>query len=99
MVGSTAKIEALITESKVRIGSRNKGSNGVEEIQVNQPHGVVAGFHAGASYLEHLAMQQAIRNGSPPEVTLRDGLNSVLIGQAAHLSIAERRAVDISEIV
>ena len=99
VVGSTAKIEALITESKVRIGARKKGSNGVEEIQVNQPHWVVAGFHAGASYLEHLAMQQAIRNGSPPEVTLRDGLNSVLIGQAAHLSIAERRAVEISEIV
>ena len=99
VVGTLAKIEALITESKLRVGSRTSGSNGVEEFSVEQPQGVVAGFHAGASYLEHLAMQHAIRNGLQPEVTLRDGLNSVLIGQAAHLSIAEKRAVEISELI
>ena len=99
VVGDLAKIEALITESKVRIGLRTKGSNGVEEIRVEQSPGVVAGFHGGASYLEHLAMQNAIRNGLQPEVTMRDGLNSVLIGQAAQLSIAESRAVEISELI
>ena len=99
VVGDLAKIEALITESKVRIGLRTRGSNGVAEFSVEQPQGVVAGFHAGASYLEHRAMQHAIRNGLRPEVTLRDGLNSVLIGQAAHLSVAEKRAVQISELI
>jgi len=99
VVGSNAKLEALITESKVRIGQRANGASGVEEFTVEQPHGVVAGFHAGASYLEHLAMQRAIRNGSKSDVTLSDGLNSVAIGQAAHLSIAQKRVVEISELL
>jgi len=99
VVCSNAKLEALITESKVRIGLRANGASGVEEFTVEQPHGVVAGFHAGASYLEHLAMQRAIRNGSKSDVTLSDGLNSVAIGQAAHLSIAQKRVVEISELL
>jgi predicted dehydrogenase len=98
VVGSHAKIEALITESKIRIGLRAKGATGVEEFVVEQPHGVVAGFHAGASYLEHLAMQHAIRTGSPSMVTLQDGLNSVAVGQAAHMSISQNRVVEISEL-
>jgi predicted dehydrogenase len=98
VVGSHAKIEALITESKIRIGLRAKGATGVEEFVVEQPHGVVAGFHAGASYLEHLAMQHAIRTGSPSMVTLQDGLNSVAVGQAAHMSISQKRVVEISEL-
>jgi len=98
VVGSKAKLEALITESEVRIGLRANGTTGVEEFVVEQPHGVITGFHAGASYLEHLAMQRAIRSGSKSEVTLSDGLNSVAIGQAAHVSIAQKRVVEISEI-
>ena len=99
VVGSSAKLEALITESKVRVGLRANGTAGVEEFFVEQPLGVVAGFHAGASYLEHLAMQRAIRNGTKSDVTLLDGLNSVAIGQAAHLSIVQRRVVQISEVI
>ena len=99
VVGSSAKLEALITESKVRVGLRANGAAGVEEFFVEQPLGVVAGFHAGASYLEHLAMQRAIRNGTKSDVTLLDGLSSVAIGQAAHLSIAQRRVVQISEVI
>jgi hypothetical protein len=33
----------------------------------------------------------------PPEVTVRDGLWSVVIGAAAHRSIEERRIVSIDE--
>ena len=99
VVGSTAKIEALITDSLVRIGRRESGANGVEDFIVAQPEGVVAGFHAGASYLEHLAMQKAIRENGKSEVTLHDGLRSVAIGQAAHLSIELGRAVNINELL
>jgi len=99
VVGNNAKIEALITDSVVRIGKRNSGASGVEEITVTQPLGVVAGFHAGASYLEHLAMQKAIREQGMAEVTLHDGLRSVAIGQAAHLSIELGRAVEINELI
>jgi predicted dehydrogenase len=43
-------------------------------------------------------MQRAIREGTESEVTLQDGLRAVAVGQAAHLSIAENRPVDISEL-
>lgn len=99
VVGSDAKIEALITESKIRIGTRSGGSSGVHEIIVDQPQGVLPGFHAGASFVEHLAMQRAIRDGLKPEVNLHDGLISVAIGQAAHLSITEKRVVKLAEFL
>jgi predicted dehydrogenase len=59
----------------------------------------VQGFHGGASYLEHCAMQEAIKQGLESGVTLEDGLLSVAVGQAAHLSIAEKRIVSIDEIL
>ena len=99
VVGSTAKIEAMMPESVVRIGKRESGRDGVVEISVSQASEVVAGFHGGASYLEHRAMQNSIRNGLEPVVTLEDGLVSVAVGQAAHLSIAEKRIVSIDEII
>ena len=82
----------------MRIGRRDGWSQGVQELIVKQPEGVVPGFHSGASYLEHLAMQRTIREGTKSEVTLQDGLRAVAVGQAAHLSIAEKRPVDISEL-
>ena len=57
------------------------------------------GFHGGASYLEHREMQKAIKQGLKSRVTLEDGLLSVAVGQAAHLSIAEKRIVSIDEIL
>ena len=99
VVGSNGKIEAMITDSIVRIGMRNGGRNGVSEILVQQPQGVVPGFHAGASFLEHRAMQRAIRERQPSEVTLQDGLVSVAIGQAAQISITQRRSVEIVELI
>jgi predicted dehydrogenase len=44
-------------------------------------------------------MQKAIRQGLESGVTLEDGLMSVAVGQAAHLSIAEKRRVSIDEIL
>jgi hypothetical protein len=60
---------------------------------------VVAGLHAGASFVEHVEMQRAIRKKSPSLVTLQDGLISVAVGQAAQLSIAEGRVVDFGEVL
>lgn len=99
VVGSAAKIEAMMPESIVRIGKREAGRDGVVEISVSQQSDVVPGFHGGASYLEHRAMQNAIKQGLEPDVTLEDGLLSVAVGQAAHLSIAEKRIVSIDEIL
>jgi hypothetical protein len=38
-----------------------------------------------------------VSSGVAPEVTVEDGLWSVVIGAAAHRSIDEKRMVDISE--
>ena len=99
VVGDKAKIEAMMPDSVVRIGTRKGGRDGVVEIQVTQPDAVVPGFHGGASFLEHCAMQDAIRKGLKAGVSLKDGLISVAVGQAAHVSIAEKRIVDLSEIL
>ena len=99
VVGDKAKIEAMMPDSVVRIGTRKGGRDGVIEIQVTQSDGVVPGFHGGASFLEHCAMQDAIRKGQKAGVSLKDGLISVAVGQAAHISIAEKRIVDLREIL
>ena len=57
------------------------------------------GHHHGASYLEHVDFLAAIRSGEPPAVTVDDGLWSVVMGAAAHRSIDEGRAVELSELL
>jgi predicted dehydrogenase len=56
------------------------------------------GGHHGASFLEHVELGRAIREGSGPRVTVDEGLLSVAMGVAAHRSIDERRAVDLDEL-
>ena len=46
---------------------------------------------------EHLAFYDAIKNNKLPDVSLKDGLISVAIGQAAELSIKENRVIKMSE--
>jgi len=43
-------------------------------------------------------MQECVRNDRAAEVSLRDGLRSVAIGEAAHRSIVENRVVKMSEV-
>ena len=42
---------------------------------------------------------EAIREGTPPKVDFVDGLWSVAIGEAGHISIDEGRPVDTSELI
>jgi predicted dehydrogenase len=55
------------------------------------------GFHFGASFIECKRFVDAVLNNTPPEVTVADGLWSVVIGAAAHRSIDESRHVLVSE--
>ena len=72
------------------------------------------GLHHGASYLEHVDFAAAIRahrdagggaagaaavDALGTLVSLEDGLWSVAMGQAAHLSITENRPVSLDEIL
>ena len=96
-VGDTGKIEAFIPgNGKIFLGQR--ASRSVHEIEVPVDSDVThMGFHFGASYIECKRFVNAVLNNKAPEVTVTDGLWSVVIGAAAHKSIDERRPVLISE--
>ena len=99
VVGDLGKVEALVTEGVVRIGSRADGARGVVERAVDDPTIEHRGMHHGASYLEHVAFRDAILAGAPAAVTLHDGLMSVAIGEAAHRSIDLGRPVAMQEVL
>ena len=99
VVGDLGKVEAMVTEGVVRVGLRRDGIGRVAERAVHDPEVRHEGMHHGASYLEHVGFMQAIQSRTPAAVTLHDGLLSVAVGQAAHLSIAEGRPVTIEEVL
>lgn len=99
VVGSEGKVEALVTEGIVRIGRRSDGWGNVRTDTIVDSQVRHVGMHHGASYLEHVALIEAIRSGLQPEVTLDDGLLSVALGVAAHRSIDEGRIIDLAEIL
>jgi myo-inositol 2-dehydrogenase / D-chiro-inositol 1-dehydrogenase len=105
--GTQGKVEAFVPSGEVRIGLRGgpllsngaATSGGIRIVDAAHDDRVNhVGFHHGASYLEHVDFASAIRNGTPPLVTLHDGLWSVAVGVAAHRSIDERRPVDLTEL-
>ncbi len=96
-VGTTGKVEAFVPgDGHIVIGERS--SRTVREVEVGiDPDVAHVGFHFGASFIECKRFIDAVANGSQPEVTVEDGLWSVVIGAAAHRSIDEGRVVEISE--
>ena len=98
-VGSRAKVETAIPgDGRVYLGRRFEP--GVVEIDAPMDESVAhTGFHHGASFVEVARFCDAIRNGSPAEVTPFDGLWSVVIGAAAHRSIEEGRPIPTSELL
>jgi predicted dehydrogenase len=97
VVGDIGKLDAYIPgNGKVFIG--NRASRSVQEIDVpTDPDIAHMGFHFGASFIECKRFVDAVLNNTPPEVTVADGLWSVVIGAAAHRSIDESRPVLVSE--
>lgn len=97
VVGDIGKLDAYIPgNGKIFIG--NRASRSVQEIDVpTDPDVAHMGFHFGASFIECKRFVDAVLNNTPPEVTVADGLWSVVIGAAAHRSIDESRPVLVSE--
>jgi predicted dehydrogenase len=97
VVGDMGKLDAYIPgNGKIFIG--NRASRSVQEIDVpTDPDIAHMGFHFGASFIECKRFVDAVLNNTPPEVTVADGLWSVVIGAAAHRSIDESRPVLVSE--
>ena len=97
IVGTTGKIEAFLPSGRLIRAERHSGV--ITEEVIADTRVAVEGFHHGASYLEHLDIQTAWREGSPALVTADDGWWSVVMGVAAHRSIDEKRRVEISELI
>jgi len=96
-VGDKGKAEAFIPgDGHVVVG--NRATRDVRHLPVDISDEVnYEGAHHGASYIEVMRFCRAVRAGSQPEVTVNDGLWSVIVGAAAHRSIDEQRPVLISE--
>jgi myo-inositol 2-dehydrogenase / D-chiro-inositol 1-dehydrogenase len=100
VVGELGKVEALIPQDVLRVGRRGEHWIGeVEERAVTPDPGAFVGMHHGSSFIEHRRFADCIRTGSVPEVGLAEGLLSVAIGAAAHMSIDEGRVVGMDEIL
>jgi predicted dehydrogenase len=111
VVGEAGKVESLLPSLTLRHGRREDWGvrkvwgeasgtgRGVSVRRVWDTGIKYAGQHFGASYIEHLRFAQAIRQGTPAEVTLEDGLRSVATGIAAHRSIDTGRAVALTEVL
>jgi predicted dehydrogenase len=97
VVGDKGKLEAFVPgNGKIYVGDRT--SRTVREIDVPTDSDIAhMGFHFGASFIECKRFVDAVLNNTPPEVTVADGLWSVMIGAAAHRSIDESRPVLVSE--
>ena len=82
------------------VSSQPSGTGrGVAVRQVRDTNIRYLGQHFGASYVEHQRFAAAVRNGTPAEIGLEEGLRSVATGLAAHLSIAEGRVVQMNEVL
>ncbi len=95
--GPRGKIEAFVPgPGYVYVGDRARRS--VDKIDiVGDDRVAYSGAHHGASFLEVAEFADAWRAGTPPRVTVEDGLWSVAVGEAAHRSIDEGRPVLLSE--
>jgi predicted dehydrogenase len=100
VIGDKGKLEALIPENRLYVGRRGEHWIGGVEGQIISDDSIpYEGQHHGSSFVEHTRFIEAVRSGSAPEITVRDGLLSVAIGAAAHRSIDERRPVDMAEVL
>ena len=102
VVGDAGKLEALDTESVVRVGVRTddivSGINVVTEEKVIDTSIKHQGLHHGASYLEHVDFAEAIRSGQPANVTALEGLWAAAVGFAAHRSIETGLPVSLDDL-
>ena len=95
VVGDRGKVESHLPSSEVAVGLRSGEMFGPRIETVRRDDVRYAGFHHGASYLEHLDFLDAIRSGTEAKVSLADGRAATALGVAAHRSIDEGRAVEV----
>lgn len=106
--GAAGQVEVAQPEGVVWIGEREQPSHPrvrrdgrrLQRVPIEVDETAMAvGSHHGATYYEHVAFQRAVRGEAPVEVTVHDGLMAVAVGQAGERSVAERRPVELAEIL
>lgn len=109
VTGSTAKVECFVPGPgrfwpvdtlgpapipRLVLSPRHPQGPQEQEIVVDETL-LAAGDHNGATYYQHVGFRNAVLNGDKVDVTLEDGLQAVMIGMAAQLSIEQGRAIDL----
>ena len=92
--GAAGKIECFVPESTVVIGRRNPREVTTVHVPVDERI-LQAGGHHGSTYFEHMAFRKALLEGTPPEVSVRDGRLAVAVGLAAQQSATEHRPIEL----
>ena len=111
IVGDEGKLESLLPSLTLRHSRREDWGRravwgqpsgtgkGVAVRRVWDTNIRYPGQHFGASFIEHERFAAAVRNGTPAEIGLEEGLRSVATGLAAHRSIELGRVVAMSEVL
>jgi len=94
--GRAGKVQAFEPDHEVIVSPR-RGQRESRRFAIER-HIELAGWHHGATYFEHVDFLECLRSGRPPVVSAADGALSVAVGTAAHLSIDERRPVEMGEL-
>lgn len=98
VTGDAGKVECFLPDSTVVLGRRDPPRVESRHVPVEKRI-LEAGFHHGSTYFEHRAFLEAVRSGTPPAVTVRDGVLAVVLGAAAERSLRERRRVPVAELL
>ncbi len=111
VTGDAARIEAFVPgparfapdgmprEAEVVVSPRATKEE-VREVVHTPPALLIAGDHHGSTYYQHERFRDLVRAGrGEPEVTMADGLWSVIVGEAAEASARTGRAVDLREVI
>ena len=105
IVGPKGKLEAFLPQMEVRTGIRGIDTLGnVKTEKVDDDRIKYRGHHHGSSFLEHLDVLRVVTASSADSVPastagLLQGLLSVAIGVAAHMSVEQKRVVRMDEIL
>ncbi|WP_026941941.1 Gfo/Idh/MocA family protein [Hellea balneolensis] len=94
-LGDKGRLDVKIPGADLTWTPRSLKSGWTEHIET-PPHALAAGDHHGATYFQLKDFQHAVITGAKPTVTALDGLRSVEMGAAAHLSIETGRAIKLN---
>lgn len=107
ITGDAARVDACVpaparfTRGEERAGevvlSRRDGAVSTETAAVDADI-LRAGDHHGATYFQHVKFRDMLISGGAPEVNLTDGLQAVLVGEAAERSARLGEAVRVEAV-